>query len=88
VRRRIDSPDVNGLIGDIQSLETNNGEQNVGDSIYVGDTSSLFNMAMTTDMDGNPTNSDLIGPASDLLFNDTPPTVTLQTQPDQSQQGQ
>ena len=56
---RLTNHDVNRLIGDIHSLETNNGEKNVGDSVYVGDENTLRFMGGLKNSDGTPYFQDL-----------------------------
>jgi hypothetical protein len=74
---------VDSLIGDIHTLQTVNGEQNVGDSIYVGDMNTLSFMA-GMDPAAYP---DLVMPITMMqlqqassVFDTTPPTVTPQPQ--------
>ena len=88
---RLHNDDVNSLIGDIHTLETVNGEQNVGDSIYTGDMGTLSFMAGAFGSDF----PDLVMPVAMLqmqqdssLFNSGQPTVTLAPQPQQQPQEQ
>jgi hypothetical protein len=70
-------------------LQTVNGEQNVGDSIYVGDMNTLSLMAGMN----AAAYPDLLMPVAMMqiqqlsgLFHSTPPTVTLVPQPQQQPQ--
>ena len=72
---RLHNDDVDSLIGDIHTLQTVNGEQNVGDSIYVGDMNTLSFMAGVDAVDY----SDLVMPVAMMqlqqglsVFNSTP----------------
>ena len=86
---RLHNDDVDSLIGDIHTLQTVNGEQNVGDSIYVGDMNTLSFMAGAD----AATYPDLVMPVAMMqmqqvsgLFDSPQPTVTLAPQPQQQPQ--
>jgi len=80
---RLTNNDVNSLIGDIHSLQTKNGEQNVGDSIYVLDSNYLRFMSGQTNSDGAslyPDLSSVMNPLSSMGIDTsfTPPTQNTQ----------